>query len=607
MKQLILALFIALCFSVNLYANCKAASLESLISVIEKSFIEGNIEDFSCVFENRETQGFLRQAVKAKVERSFDVGKIINSNRKEATVLLAGKADAGNSGDTTIVANLYFSGIYKAENTENGWKVKEKLSHEQNLINSQKIEAQIIPGKSLIVQNEMSVSVKTDFGFAVALNHRAKISKLLLDGKKSEYKFGGGLLWINIPKNKTAKISLEYEIEVDKNQKNRNSGFWAKDFGHVRNQFFWHPFFGFDSDTDIASFELTAKIPKDYKLVTSIPQTEKVIRENRVINAKSNGKVKMLTLLYDKDWQVTTKKFGNLKFEVFATKDFKPSVEKLQTEFQKVYKTLEKKFGKPVSNYYAIAQSRGRGGGGWHYRSNDLIAAGKNSGNMIWDKPFPRAPFAHEIAHAWTNPTGSGRNFLQEGWASFAEAYFIREKFGEQTEKQYFTEYQKIYEKRGFEGKNTILNDPSNGGIAYYKGVWIFKMLHDFVGEKKFIKGMKRFIKNSRKGKSDIKSFVDSFASVSKKDVRRFLKPWLEEKYLPNISANLNGNKLEINQKGIIFYLPLEIEFETEKGKLKKQFLISKSNESFDTAKLGEIKSFRIDPNNQLMLKRKNE
>ena len=103
--------------------------------------------------------------------------------------------------------------------------------------------------------------------------------------------------------------------------------------------------------------------------------------------------------------------------------------------------------------------------------------------------------------------------------------------------------------------------------------------------------------------KAAINDFIAAFADTTKKDVRTFLKPWLERQNLPNISAELSNDKLEINQKGLIFLLPLEIEFETVSGKTRKTFLISKSTEVFDLKEVGKVKTFHLDPDNQLLLK----
>ena len=360
--------------------------------------------------------------------------------------------------------------------------------------------------------------------------------------------------------------------------------------------------FDFNSETGKADFKIVAKIPKEYQLVTTIPQTESIDGTMRTVTGKTQIRTQALALFYDKDWKKTSKNFGSLRFDIFAVEGFSPTVESMQDEFQKIYQKLESKFGRPAADYFSVVQSRARTPG-WKFLTNQTVTAGIFGAKIVSDTPNIRAPFAHEISHAWTDPTGKGTNFLREGWASFVESYFIRETFGAETENAYFTNYRRFYNEGGFEGKQSILEDADNNGISYYKGAWIFKMLRDFIGEESFEKGMKKYISDSGNGKATINDFIAAFADTTKKDVGTFLKPWIEGQNLPNISAELLNNKLEINQKGLVFLLPLEVEFETISGKTRKTFLISKSTEVFDLKEIGNVKTFHLDPDNQLLLK----
>ena len=148
----------------------------------------------------------------------------------------------------------------------------------------------VIPAQKLVVKDDIAVSVKGNFGFAINLNHRASIKKVKIDGKEVDFQFGGGLLWVNIPPSKTAQLSIEYELdEIDTNQADSNSSFWGGDFGHVRNQFYWHPLFDFNSETGKADFKIIARIPKEYQLVTTIPQTESIDGTMRVVSGKNSN------------------------------------------------------------------------------------------------------------------------------------------------------------------------------------------------------------------------------------------------------------------------------------------------------------------------------
>jgi Peptidase family M1 domain len=594
-----------LLFSTNLFAACHAETPQQLIDLIEESISKKDVETFSCLFGVDKGRDWLKASIERESQPKFEIGKIIKSGADKAIILLTGITTARNSGDDTY-SGRNFSGLYEAEKTSEGWKVTKALAHKENTVKSQVLNVEVVPGKKLIVKDVLAIELQNDLGFGATLNYKAKITKVTLDGKKTEYEFGGGLLWVN-GKKKSSKLLIEYELpEMDANDKNTNTGFWGNDFGHVRNQFAWHPLYDFSNPKGLSAFEIIARIPKEFHVVTTLPQTEKVEGDYRIVTAKSIENTPALGIFYDKNWKLTTKKYSDMQLDIFADSIFLPAVDKVQQEFYEMYQELETRFGKPISKYFNVVQDRSRQAG-WLYLTNQTITAGISAQGMSFNvENFVRAPFHHEISHCWTSPIGPGSNFLREGWASFAETYVIRKKYGEEAEKRYLENYRKFYETNQYDNNVSILTDFNNGGVSYHKGIWIFKMLRDFVGEKSFEAGMRKYIDESRRGRGDIKTFVSSFAVASPKAVEEFLNPWLSEKTLPNLSAKIVDGKIEIAQHGTIFLLPVEIEFETNSGKLRKIFQINKPLEAFDLKETG-LTSLKIDPDNQLMLMRSGE
>jgi hypothetical protein len=607
-KLCLLGLFFVV-FSSNVLAQCQAESPETLISLVERYFNEKNLKNFSCLFEIETAQNLLKQTIEEKfggtvARTQFEFGKIIRSDDKNALILFAGLIEFGNSGSETFLSQQ-FTGVYEAEFSDGTWKVKHPVDYKINKIKSHNLDVEVIPARKLSVRDSLTVDVTGNFGFLVGLNHKARISTVLIDSKTVDYSFGGGLLWIKTPPGKNVEIRLEYELtEIDTDDNDGNSSFWSNEFGHVRNQFRWHPFYGFNSKNDFADFRVKVKIPKQYQLALDIPQNQEIVGESRIITAETEEKTKALTLLYDKGWNLASKNFGQIRLDILANEEFEPGVEEIQSEFEKVYSQLKTRFGEPVSKQFKITQARGRRGDGWHFRSNNAIVTGNKGGTLITESP-PRAYFAHEVAHAWTEPTGNGSNFLREGWASFVEGIFLKQKYGKQAEDKMYERYFNEYNKRDFEGKLSILEDTNNQGISYYKGAWIFRMLRDFVSQKDFQAGIRRYIKQTRQGKSDIESFISAFETESEKEVRKFLYPWLKGNALPNLEAYVSDEELKITQTGEIFYLPVKVEFTTVNGLIMKGFVISKKENIFGIGNLNVTGTVKIDPERTLMLSRK--
>ena len=165
--------------------------------------------------------------------------------------------------------------------------------------------------------------VKGANGFAARLNHRANLRLVRAGAREVRHQFGGGLLWVDLPEGE-AELTIAFSLEVEHAPRDPNSGCFTENFGHIRNQYFWHPMFGFNSTGDQADFQLLVRIPKEYSLTTSLPQTEHIEGTERVVEARSVQHTFALTLAYDREWKVLNEKAGDVRLELFVTPAFRP-------------------------------------------------------------------------------------------------------------------------------------------------------------------------------------------------------------------------------------------------------------------------------------------
>ena len=96
-----------------------------------------------------------------------------------------------------------------------------------------------------------------------------------LDGKPVEHSFGGGVLWVKAPKSSRSRLVLSYSLaspRADVRHRIRRS----PAFGAFHNTDVWHPFFDYLSANDMASITATVRVPAEYQLTTTIPQTDSV-------------------------------------------------------------------------------------------------------------------------------------------------------------------------------------------------------------------------------------------------------------------------------------------------------------------------------------------
>lgn len=576
-----------------------------LAEQVLKQFTQGSPEQFEEVFPFAGGRELVRWAVTQKTARKPGFSRVVEQTADRAVLLLSGYPVMLNSGDETI-RSRQFAGVYEAVHEGGAWRLSRELPlDEHNRILAQQLYVTITPNESLRVAGHVRIEVKSPWGFAARLNHTARIHQVQWDDRPVEYSFGGGLIWVRLVPGARGRLSLDYEIEVEEGPNNTNSGCFLKKAGHVRNQYFWHPFFDFNSPNDQADFEVTVRIPSDYRVATSVPQTERIEGRDRVVQGKTIRPTMALSLLYDRDWQPVVERLGDIRLELFLASDFQPDPKEIIQAFQETIGLLSQRFGSPPAGYFAVAQGRSRSGGGWHYTSNQLVVAGLQGGPLVQHTGEPRAYFGHEVAHLWTQGAGPAANFLQEGWATFVEGLILREKFGPATVDRFWKSQADAYFSRQ-DGKASILQDPQNEGVAYSKGSWIFAMLEHLMGSDRFNQAMADFSRRSLERAAGLEDFVASLQRVTPSidglDLKAFVMPWLTEKLAPRLSTRIDGAAVVITQSGPFFPLLLELEIQTESGKQRRKVLVS---ERETIVQVGPgLRSAVFDPDHKLLLKR---
>ncbi|MBD3903322.1 hypothetical protein NAL32_02605 [Chryseobacterium sp. Ch-15] len=588
------------------FAQSRKASLSTAIQECNYTFEKGTADEIKSRFPLVEQQKLILAMLKGKYERKPGLSKVLKLDKDSALVLLTGTFIIGNSGEETDYSNTY-SGVYVFKPMNGIWSMVQKLPIDRmNKILEQRMAVKIIPdGRELIITDTINIRTEEIYGILFALNHNAKIKNVLLNQRKVSSIFDGGVLWIKSRTKKDDQLILSYSLKVDQDKKNDNSGYFDANFGHVRDQFYWHPFFNFSSSNDLAKFSIKLTIPSTYQVATSLPQTDKVIGSERVVMAKSSYSTFALSLYYDKEWKKHSFLKGSYRLDLFGNDNFKPVPDSLFNNFLKTYDFLSERFGKPKGDYLSIVQNRSKDFPIWLNRSNDMIVAGSQGSFLIKGKgENPLAPFGHEVAHAWTRPIGPATNFLREGWASFAEVCFLENTYDDTTAQRFMANYKAIYLNNGFDGKASLWADDSNGGVSYYKGVWVFYMLREQLGKDVFYKGLKAFIQSDEPMTIDL--FVRKLGEASGRNLHPTIDPWIKSSSIPKLNNELEGDQFIVTQTGDIFNFPLEVRFILNDGRtILQTFDILQKKQSFKLDGLSKqtIKSLQLDPFNKLLIK----
>jgi hypothetical protein len=582
---------------IAIHASAQQSPSE-LAEQFTRRYSSGAAEEFAKVFPFPSGREMLRRSTEWKVERTGAYAKVLEQQGKRATLLLGGYLVIPNTGDETSLTQG-FSGMYEAVREGGTWKIKTQIPIDAgNRILAHKLEVSVTPGRGLKIRDRMGVEVNGTHGFTAMLNHGARIAQILWNDQPVDHAFGGGVIWLPLRKG-SGVVTLDYEIAVEHGPDNTNSACFLENAGHVRNQYYWHPFFGFFNGNDTADFEITVRIPAAYHVATSLPQTDRVDGDTRIVSGRSTRGAEALTLLYDRDWKPVSVETGEVRLQLFMTPDFEPRPESILATFRENYELLRAKFGTPPGGYVSIVQSRARGDNGWRYSSNQAIVGGTNGASLTGPDG---TNFFHEIAHSWTKVLGPAAHFLDEGWATYAESLYLRAKVNSEAEKRFWKMQSDIY-FNAFDGKVTILNDTRNGGIAYRKGSWVFRMLEHVLGESTLHRALAEFSKRSLQKSGSLEVFLQCLQQASGKDMTSFVMPWLKENTVPRFEARTAGNRVVLTQVGPLFDLPLEIALETEAGTQRRPVRVSQR----ETTVIAEsaVKSVAIDPDGRFLLNRK--
>jgi hypothetical protein len=602
-----------------------APTPDSLARLVLGRFATGTAEAFDSVYTDPLGRRVMHAAVERKSVREGGPARVLAASGDRAVLLLtptvrAARGRGISTGGEEMNQVRRLAGLYQALNTDGTWRLGRQLPFDSaNFIRAQHIHVALDPGHETRIVDTLDVVVGTSYGLAVRLNNQARLDEVRLDGREVEHQLAGGVLWIAAPSRTHARLALRYTIAEEERASSDSAkgGARAPSFGMLENSDGWLPFFNYDSGNDFASLAVTATISAQYKLTTSVPQTEHVVGTVRTVHGESVHPQFILSLIYDTDWRSTTTRIGNLRFETLLTPRFRFSHDSLARLVAREYRLLTPRFGEPQrpSRYLVAVESRAVKGAGFTVRMNNAVVAGDNATRL--DEPVlgPSAGFAHEVAHGWTmESSGPAANFLQEGWATYCESLVLGDLYGpaaaaavwERLRTAYFGGQDRSGFQGGFEGRQSLLGDPDNGRIHYFKGSWIFHSLEYVLGDSVFDRGMRAFVEHAGYGPNGYEELIADLSKSAGRDVSSLVMPWLTEKYVPDVDAVVSGSSVIVTQSQPTrpFDLPLEVALTTSIGVVRRPVHLTTKSDTTDVSSLGVVTEARVDPDHHFLLRR---
>ena len=190
--------------------------------------------------------------------------------------------------------------------------------------------------------------------------------------------------------------------------------------------------------------------------------------------------------------------------------------------------------------------------------------------------------YAHEIAHQWWGDMITCDSYhhiwLNEGFASYSEAFWFEHLYPGYTASEYQMDYQLYL------GPGTIyVEDPENqnifdSGLSYHKGSWVLHMLRHITGDNTFFNILKTYYASPahQYGTATTEEFQSICEAVSGINLDKFFHQWIYQEFQPTYSFSWSwvqtgsdyNIQLEIEQlqTNHIFWMPIDVTVTTAQG-----------------------------------------
>lgn len=182
-------------------------------------------------------------------------------------------------------------------------------------------------------------------------------------------------------------------------------------------------------------------------------------------------------------------------------------------------------------------------GGGMEHQTNTSYGAGLVQGNHRYDYIL-----VHELAHQWwgdmTSPADWRDIWLNEGFASYAEALWAERLGGSEALQDYMVLIQRVSEPSGHVYDPRDLFDPS---VVYNKGAWVLHMLRGVLGDSLFSATLAEYRARTAFRSTTSAEFQAIAEEVAHRDLDFFFDPWLYGTGRPSYAVSF----LSIGEPGL--------------------------------------------------------
>lgn len=404
-----------------------------------------------------------------------------------------------------------------------------------------------------------------------------EFSTVLLNDKKVEYEIEGNkvTLFKKLRKNSINKLVLNYKVKPSQavyfmgwDQKDSNPQIWTQGQGKYTSH--WLP--SFDDMTEKVEFDLRLTFDKKYEVIANgvLKKTE-ISGDFKTWNYDMAAPMSsyLVAFAIGNYSQKVAPSNSGIPLEMYYYPSDSPNLEPTYRYSKQIFDFLETEIGIPYpwQNYKQIPV-------------RDFLYAGmENTGTTIFsdayvidstafvDKNYVNIN-AHELAHQWfgnlVTEEDASHHWLQEGFATYYAYLSGQEVFGDDHFYWNLYETAKQLNALSLAGKGEALTNPKASSLTFYeKGAWALFMLHEYLGDEAYKKGIVDYLRKYQFKEVTIPKFIESMELASGKNLTEFKTVWLENTEFPFHQAMEN---LKRYAPSIAAFFELQRELMTTKG-----------------------------------------
>ncbi len=221
---------------------------------------------------------------------------------------------------------------------------------------------------------------------------------------------------------------------------------------------------------------------------------------------------------------------------------------------------------------------------------------------------------AHEIAHQWWGQGvtwgGYRDQWLSEGMAQFAAAFYLRKRYGEEVYASILKKFSQWTEKKSVKGpimlgsRLSFFDFSAYQAIVYDKAALALNMLRDLLGDEVFFRGLKELFESRKYTAIRTGQFREGLEKASGRDLGPFFEGWFYSYELPKVRTSWavepDGTgetlRVDVHQTEGVFVFPLWIEWQSGITVHREKVVVDSESATFRLKLNGKPSKVRINP-----------